>query len=480
MFKDEIKEQKIGGLVLPEIEGKVKIELFNAETEELEQSVEEKNLVTNAVRDILASNHLGLTAFYQLMPISTTLFGGILCFKDTLTEDADEYYPPNNSQNELIAHAGQTTYSSADDDLTRGLPNSSESSIVLNPNGYQFVWDFPASQGNGKISAVALTHKDTGDYWLNNGTSFIPLQEFTSVVPMGAKDDTYTNANYILPIAWDTTNGYAYTVFGSGTSMTLRRYKIGNVNNISLNQNVPMFGTVIDGVSTHLYDDHTYTLPYDYLLYRYLFIAEDNELHCIRANGDTLYRTIINLSTFASSTSNKTINNANMSTTNSGGSYARAQPIYLDDDGYLYVPKAGSSGATTTLYKIDYDGVSHSELVLPSAQVSTHTSTIGIGHHGLNTLTSVVVDGDRIIKTNPALDTDEQESRTKPWVKMSNSPIVTYTHIQDYRYLYTRNALWKMYMATIKNLQTPITKTATQSMRITYTITEVQSNEGEE
>ena len=133
-----------GGFTL-KLKGNMVIELTDAATGEVEV-VEEQNMVTNAVNNLLGINPMGI--FYNaagtyetgnnwndnLLPICPNMIGGILLFPKALTEDADNLYP--SSDNLPVAYASNDV--NATTNTQRGSMNLTESKAL--DNGYKFVW----------------------------------------------------------------------------------------------------------------------------------------------------------------------------------------------------------------------------------------------------------------------------------------------------------------------------------------------------
>ena len=143
------------------LKGTAVIELTDVNTNEVETYVEE-NMVTNAVNNILGLNPMavfyceeeyntGLVWKDNLLPICPNMIGGILLFPKALEENADNIYV--QSDNLPVAYASNDVNSTAN--TARGSLNLTESKAL--DNGYKFVWEFTASQGNGTIAAIALT-----------------------------------------------------------------------------------------------------------------------------------------------------------------------------------------------------------------------------------------------------------------------------------------------------------------------------------
>lgn len=145
------------------IRGLLKVELFDAKTKELIQKVEKENMVTNAIKNMLqayaATNQMG-----NIMPLAYVGLGGLMMFDEELTADADNIAFPADAH--LVGYALQEVNI---DNTMRGSKNTVESSLQLGENGRsRTVWDFGTSQANGTIKSLALTKNANPFRLLNN------------------------------------------------------------------------------------------------------------------------------------------------------------------------------------------------------------------------------------------------------------------------------------------------------------------------
>lgn len=173
------------------LKGHVKVNLRDVYTGKT-KTIEGDNVVTNALADILASDYLGCLNYGAMMPLYSKWFGGLLCYEDAFATtvidgvtvpDPADYYPQGDDVNKLIAHAGDVAPATAEivnEDLKRGSPVY----VSTTENSVKFIWDFTTRQGNGIISALALTHKDTGNAGIGVSSSafqaFNPWEDLTS------------------------------------------------------------------------------------------------------------------------------------------------------------------------------------------------------------------------------------------------------------------------------------------------------------
>jgi len=170
-------------------------------------------MVTDAVKRIFESNLGGEMNYTELTPLYSTVFGGVLGFESSIDAKESNWLVPSDADNLLVAHAGQTTYASAEDDKRRGNPNSASSGEVT--NGYKNVWTFDSTQANGTISTICLTHTDTGDM----GTG-MESTAFESGVPVSLPCTNLTTKDSICPIGMYDKNECFYMTT-DGTTATI-------------------------------------------------------------------------------------------------------------------------------------------------------------------------------------------------------------------------------------------------------------------
>lgn len=235
------------------LKGKTKIILTNVETGEQEVH-EDENLVTNALDKIIniemAMNHVPNT---RILPLATNALGGIMLFDGELTEDPDNIHFPVEAH--LVGYANQAVNTT---DVYRGSYNSIESGKTA--DGYVSVWDFGTTQANGTIKAVARTHNHAGQcpifyshgpdyYTTNNGTpttdrDWMPIRydgEYVymlkgnssshqmrlarvkiAMLGMGVADYSDVPRSYELVASWDTeVTTYSWTYYGQPRETTV-------------------------------------------------------------------------------------------------------------------------------------------------------------------------------------------------------------------------------------------------------------------
>ena len=142
------------------MKGHVKIELFDHRTGKLRTS-EHNNMLTNALAyraGIDSNDTLGLNASeFSIMPLGTKGLGGLYLFDGPLAEDVNNVHFPMNVH--LTGCAGRGNGNPAS-----SLQGTIDNTVSGYSNGkYTTVWNFLPSQGNGVIASLALTHAKAGD-----------------------------------------------------------------------------------------------------------------------------------------------------------------------------------------------------------------------------------------------------------------------------------------------------------------------------
>ena len=465
MIHDTLNTQANSSLKIPDLNGEVCIQLFDAKTGKLEQEVKGENIVTNAVKDIFAANYFGLVDYSKLMPIATKLFGGILCFEQTQTANASNYYPPLSSDNTIIAHAGQSTYSSAEADLTRGNPNDGESGVVPasgnTPLGYKLVWQFDTTQGVGTIRSVSLTHKDFGDWALSGGTNFNPVQ----LLGTSVSSNDYSQAYF-----YNETKREAYRVYRDNSNVIIDVYADSSKKStIGLTQkfpsSAPYSANIIETVNVPM------NVPGASCV---MYLDTDQEIHVLYPYTDSgtgkIQRKIVNLSTFAVTSSDMTLEYPVQVSAQGGG---QPRTMQQDEDGYIYL-----NGTNSKVHRQNYSNLAdNNSVTLTASGDPAWYSSMGIGHYGFFPLTNgrcIVVDGNVEHRFAQLWTNSLVDYSMGPCVRLAKAPLFFRT---ANRYQYDNELyLWKMYLGSIYNLSRPIVKTAQQTMKITYTLSETTSN----
>ena len=241
------------------LKGHVCIDLHNVNSGFTER-IEKDNTVTNALK-IAYTLYERVNRRDFFFPIWKNALGGLLIFKNKLDDSPSNIHIP--SDNDIIGIAGDkvTTSSGA-----RGSLNTGESGTKGDPNSYTTVWDFTTTQANGKISALARTHLDMG-----NGNMQTSNREF------------YDNANEYAPFAYDKTTGELFYVKFADNSIKFCYRRADLFKRRIL--------TEYDSSWCKFYPEHnflTVSLDDAGLIYSNLGVYVDNDYLCIKS-GDPYY-----------------------------------------------------------------------------------------------------------------------------------------------------------------------------------------------
>lgn len=199
------------------LKGKTKVELFDAETGKLVKSVEKHNEITSAYQRLI--NYL-----FYLGSISSTarndssklflkdIFGGIIMFDSDVPDGAIIQDKTNHC-------TGMAFYNQAENNYDKvGSYNSQESSIDYEKKTATFVYDFTTSQANGVVKSISLCSK--GITMLNGvnttttnvkSSNYAPLYFNGSYMMLGSNSD-YSNAykSYYISYPVSGTDTYGF------------------------------------------------------------------------------------------------------------------------------------------------------------------------------------------------------------------------------------------------------------------------------
>lgn len=521
MALDFMRREDMGGSKLPTLHGHVCIKTFHARSGNLAEVVEGDNIVTNALKDIFDENYLGTVNYGSLLPIYAKYYGGIVCYGNAHTLDADNYFMPSEDDNPVIAHAGDVAPSTAAqiaEDLKRGSPLS----VNVTANSVTQVWEWGSEQGNcavdQDISAVSLCHVDIGNAGTgSNSTAFRNLSPFMSIAssalgsvttslasPNGLFAQYNDNMGLWFHIGEPGTYTYGNTLKTSGTSwitVILRRLpyaKVGLLETMSADNTHPI--TVKCNTSVTFYNQPSYYFDYENKkLWLFTNILSGGRSH----DSENVNYTILDLSDLSGETvpedSHGTIHSdtANLAPTcmekpaNSyNPSVARnANVIKVGNDVYLPTTSGAVwSGATYTqdyfyingykrisLVTADQEQITFDGSALPQLRPIMGNSGILVGSgyvcNGTVGYPCVAQFGDAGWNASPGAISwathafNEPQRPSSYLVKIGGCSGTS----SESRYIYAN----KFLNTTLYNLGTPVHKTTAKSMQISYTLTEV-------
>ncbi|MBQ8237376.1 MAG: hypothetical protein IJZ39_04445 [Oscillospiraceae bacterium] len=482
------------------LKGTATIELTDVKTGKKE-IVKHDNMITNAISDILNTSPFGMhhRAVYDLnnlLPIVPNLIGGIFLYESPLEEDPSKYY----AIQKLTGYSNNAVNSGADP--MRGSMNQTESGKLEDGTGYRFVFDFGTSQGNGDISALGLTSRWAGSCgW---GSTLIQSSRFVQL----ERVETELVEEYLQARAWIclTTikdDGYMYAIWPYAKGASVYRYRwrydaLGMFDTVAVHKDRELFKTIsFESFPAAAISSAGYFSFCD---------GGDGYIWGFQHSGNT----------DGNSSGNATVNWVKINTddwTVEEGTWTLAAQIYrfgyyavntsnntpkrtnhlLVKNGYLYCVKYDKTAIykinlenPTDLIEIPCDGFT----VSPAADQLGATSATSVDYGGC-TFNSI---GDLVYFTNGYILDDVAYRTYAPSYSTSNyqgnyglggccapnlrfGPFAFWPGTECWPYKDTASrtatlALLTPYLATINNLETPVTKTADKTMKITYILRE--------
>nr|DAF24494.1 MAG TPA: hypothetical protein [Caudoviricetes sp.] len=442
------------------LHGHTKIELKNEKTGEI-QVVEKDNMITNALQYFLEDLSKSQSLFElnrSQLPMYDKCLGGIILMSETQTEDADNISIP--LLDKITGYASNNVNSESD--TKRGSKNLTESKLL--DNGYQYVWDFTTSQANGEIASLGLTHYLAGANPKQKG-SVSNILGNNIAIKTSDNIATYIN-NFGVDL--DSETGIITCIETLDiNSLKITKYKLPTYN-------TPL--SIRDIINSPiLISESTITLSSNINANLVWKESDDNYyygIYILNRKSIEIYR--INKTNFQVDTDfhiTKTTSddfgfNLSKSSTNSRKHIA----IY---NNYIYMI-GGYDYTCVKLNLADVNDIIEKKLKLNmSASVIIFNNIIhyGIRYIDLNLTTWWDRNTVSMASQNGNFFTGEKEYSTEIFVKL-NKAGVGYTVVASDTQIYMYFGVVYDYLATINNLDTPVTKTSEQSMKITYTITE--------
>lgn len=511
------------------LKGITKLELFDADTGILLDYVEESNMVTNAVSNIFngalnaiasfnnndVGTHNSLEYLFKLPDgynLAKALFGGVLIFSKNITEDVEHCIPTMDEIKSCVGYAnlGLTTAGS----LFKGSFNESESEFT--DSTFKFVWDFNSDQCNGDIACICLT----SDAGANTGLkyniiedkrdchvlNFIQREMWDKKVSVGfnsAHNPMFKSSYYGSFSGMYVYDGYLYYVSKNKVakySLERLESKKGVLLNEAFNYGAVSTYDDLITLSDYRYDkflctdgDKVFTLDNGQ--------SDVSTLTLYKVSGDAILETI--------SIPTTNINNSIAEYFNS--SSVRQYVVSHHYDGvinnnkiYFLVGECNNTDLATNpnrlrMYVLSFDGTyTYKDLNITGNLVSFLFGTDAVGGAGEASLgvsftkmfdslvlisknsypgyAYYIVNDDGSIEDYPFMHNEYSMNRrdihgaylNTNWLK---EPWFSFKFCGDG--LYNSVDLFQAYLATINNLETKITKKSSNTLKITYTLTQV-------
>ena len=495
------------------LHGSATIELTNADGSK--EVIKHDNMITNAVNDLLKSQRGELATIMKHMKngesYAQALFGGILLFGETLDTDANKYFLPTTN---IVGYASQDAYGGLD--VARGSFNESEGGLQED-GSYKFVWDFATSQANGKISSIALCPNIMGQIGASDSivnSESKKFEEINGVVAPFNTNGYMLNSNgstegienyyfFVVAVIGDIAycidkanvyydSNYSNRYFKSnGNILKLYRFKLG-ANNISVNNYCGM-ATYLDAIDVQIPSDFIDALSNssgDYPL-AFWFNSRDKKLivfPCckksdIEVNGTTKYIEIelannntVNTYTFTNNTGGKIMRGGY----NFDSSYEQSYTMFICNDyivnfsivgseNKMYVTKKSDNTIVKEVKYSDSNGFGFSsKKTLYFAPVFCRDNILVFSYRYENSKCYYYI---LDMETGIIKKTNAQSLSNKCMVDIGEDSVFART----YTYMNYRLMMNPFVLTTKNNLDSPVTKTSSQTMKITYTLKESEA-----
>ena len=457
------------------IKGHTEIQLTDVNSKKT-KVFHDDNMLTNGIRDYI-KNHglLHNNAFPANVrgDFIKSLLGGVMLFDTRLTEDADEYYIPAGVL--MVANGCMNVLNGSEtgDPTELGSYNASESGWQDdNHTVFRMVYDWNTAQGNGTIRCACLTSALRGYIGEGNGTSklskgnntYYNMIAFGDMIERQAPlfDDGSNRQLVMLMILgnwsyWVITeynhndHVYVYKLHMSNTEFDIRDVFGSSTSQFVTNNLIEVLDlelTDIEGVTS--YFDEASAVGY----------ADSTNIYII-CTGGTGKLTEIKLLLDGTFVSAETITSHDL-----GIGDNRNLSIMDIYDGYFYI-KAMKPDNTSDLYKVQLTNIANVELIDDDRSSWVDVDSYLTEHNGRLLLTNGDI-YDPVL--NRRLITNTLQSITGRKVFNDQKALITYKDTGRYgsRYMVARDA---NYLASINNLSQDITKDATQTMKLIYTLT---------
>lgn len=463
------------------LKGKTQIELTDVKTGETEV-IQEENMITNAINRLFSDNLEGMLFNIEgtgglawknyHVPICPNAIGGILLYSDSLEENADNLYAP--SSNPCVGYASNDANNT--EDSFRGSMNLLETGPT--DNGYKLVWDFATSQGNGTISAIALTHRLGGKCYIGN-----VFDANSHLLQMKSYYTRMESAEYVQyyvdMVEIDFNNNYFVSISADSNKQIIIHKVKKFFSKLNLTGSLQetcegLYETQIIQPKEFLSGSYSYA----YLNfmdgedgYWYGFSSTGN------SSGDAKVQWIkIKKEDYSFTEGAWTLENAQIYPIGNRSGYlsSPSRSTYSTlRNGYLYLMHYSQAG----VYKVNIHN---------AADITFIEFGFQIRHSSLGNYSGVYMLklNDRIYGYNYVINSDDSVIQIKDFYALSQTQTPVFTNgiyglsfgFYSHYGLNIYKNLWILtpYLASVNNLETSVIKTADKTMKITYTLTEIE------
>lgn len=459
------------------IKGKTIIELTDINTGAVEIH-EDENMVTNAFNHIFepfghfkSSSRLFSSEY---LPSYANMLGGILLFDGDINESKEQLFAPAGVNLTACAVYGKQNDTTG---TCRGDYNTTESEVNMSERYVKYVYDFTTSQGNGTIASVCLTSKVAGycgygsdDSAFTNTSSsmyYAPSDAPFSLMG-GSKGDSITVGSTQFLFLVDPENDIMYYVrVNSSKSVSIIKKK-GYFKSVSVFDTPSNGGRIIETIDI---PDFSTGLLQTYSLYFNYNIA-DGCLYLYSSNGQVnagaAFSIIkINCSNWSVHEYAMT-NQANESINISTSAFVYGEYIYCrsyNDYVKIFKIKVGNS---TDITALTIPSVCQYGSMFPSFAAEGKIWYEPYSHSYMNEKERCFIIDTETNEIKPTENRYVFGGMTSSYYP-TTVPVLGHMECIYWRGYFLYPAF---YLATINNLDSPVTKTADKTMKVTYIIQE--------
>lgn len=380
------------------------------------------------------------------------LVGGVLLFRDSI-EAGNQFMPAGN----IMVAKGAIDIANSGDPSEMGSYNSVESSATA--NAITQVYDFATNQGNGQIGCVCLTSKEGGFVGYGNGSY---TRTSMSTYPLGRFYNSSAPQISTGAIGTLAADGKRYSFHYDNGIMTIRKYRT--------------CGTATGSVFSGLYTEHPHDVSSFPETFRggVVFYCGNNIFRLIPQNDYTVAAGgTINYIEYNAATDTleiKSLLNSYNATLRISSTSYYGNVLGFTKDGRLAAWKnTGFSGGGAPVL-ID---IATGTVVFDGSDSPIYNTG------GLSGIMEINPNLYYLNWNGAGVILDVLNETIKP-VDSYSTGTITNGEAGYFQKCVTSESSYlaagfsnPLYLATINNLQTPVTKTSAQTMKVTYTLTEV-------
>lgn len=485
------------------LKGKTTFELTDVNTGEVEV-IEDTNMITNGLQDFLATyGYFGVDVLSNNKMGASSLWvnalGGLFLFDSRLEENVENTFMPAGVK--MIGN-GSKDMSNSGSVTELGSYNTTESGLQSD-GSIKLVYDFSTQQANGTIACVCLTSKLGGYIGMGSENGYFNnsynLKEYISddkhrlysgiagaeyylqhlMYPVYRENVIYLTNPYNITYAsnyadqhWSVTKKIQILKVRAGfSSVSIKNRNVLSNNNILATYDIDIPQDILDYVGTNKYG----TIPFsDNEGNIFMFFGKKTSSDGFYSNyfsfDNNSYKWIMKIDRDMKVTAYKVTNNT-------GNTLYVSRKTTVFDGDYIWTY---TNNSPYTLYGIKYSdstqiietGVSkdsrYNLFVLGRNLIGICNSYVSAGNYNPPDIYDAV--NRTLKKTNGTLNGNSEifipfVDRNGVYISVyhtdSGDSKDSFTVLKDPRYL-----------ATINNLSEPVVKTASKTMKVTYTITE--------